>query len=345
VRNAASPVVLLSILLATNAGLTNSPPNPAAPEILRSTDALPFNLVGPLLDPYGYAETAEGDSLLIDRRAHAVMAVDRARTVIRPLLTIGQEIGKVLEPGVLSVGANGVFAVADAPGGFDRVQYFSISGTRLGGFYLPRRTGGRLLVGSLVLNGISSMQFTGKTFLVNLPASGALISEFDVDGLVTRRFGVPRPTGAERDPTLHQALNIGLPVVDPTGGFYFVFQSGVPIFRKYDATGRLLFERHIEGPELDVPIGALPTVWPARPDAGTNPLVPTLVRAAAVDAAGRLYISLSVPYTYVYDPRGEKIRTLQLTAAGVVAPATMTFSQRTGRLLVTPGCFEFDVQK
>ena len=46
-------------------------------------------------------------------------------------------------------------------------------------------------------------------------------------------------------------MNVGLPLGAPGGGFYFVFMAGVPMFRKYDAHGRLLFERHIEGPELD----------------------------------------------------------------------------------------------
>ena len=43
----------------------------------------------------------------------------------------------------------------------------------------------------------------------------------------------------------------------PRGGFYFVFQAGVPMFRKYDGGGRLVFERHIEGVELDRAIAGL----------------------------------------------------------------------------------------
>jgi hypothetical protein len=51
-------------------------------------------------------------------------------------------------------------------------------------------------------------------------------------------------------------------------------------------------------------------------------------------------VSLSVPYTYVYDTQADKIRTLQLSAAGAIAPTSLFFT-RDGRLLVTPGCYEF----
>jgi hypothetical protein len=59
-----------------------------------------------------------------------------------------------------------------------------------------------------------------------------------------------------------------------------------------------------------------------------------------VDPAGRLWISFVLPYTYVYDADGEKIRTLQFRAAGVIAPSSLSFAAR-NRLLITPGCYEF----
>ena len=70
------------------------------------------------------------------------------------------------------------------------------------------------------------------------------------------------------------------------------------------------------------------------------PLVAPTVRTAAVDPAGRLWVSFVVPFTYVYDGDGEKIRTVQFRGAGVVAPSSLSFGNR-GRLLVTPGCYEF----
>jgi hypothetical protein len=65
------------------------------------------------------------------------------------------------------------------------------------------------------------------------------------------------------------------------------------------------------------------------------------VRAAAVDGSGQLWISLTLPYTYVYDAQGDKVRTVQFSAAGIISPTSLFFTS-TGRLLVTPGCYEFD---
>jgi hypothetical protein len=129
-------------------------------------------------------------------------------------------------------------------------------------------------------------------------------------------------------------------VVNPKGGFYFVFLSGVPVFRKYDAGGTLLFERHIEGPELDDHIRELPAAWPRKKASGEIPLVLPTVRTAEADPDGNLWISLTVPYTYVYDAAGEKRRTLQFRAAGILRPTGLFFT-RAGRLLVTPGCYAF----
>jgi hypothetical protein len=53
-------------------------------------------------------------------------------------------------------------------------------------------------------------------------------------------------------------------------------------------------------------------------------------------------VSFLIPYTYVFDDAGEKIRTVQFRAAGMLAPTSIFFNTR-GRLLVTPGCYQFDV--
>ena len=66
-----------------------------------------------------------------------------------------------------------------------------------------------------------------------------------------------------------------------------------------------------------------------------------MIRTAAVDPAGNLWISLTAPYTYVYDSAGDKRRTLQFRAAGIVAPTSFFFT-RDGRVLITPGCYAFE---
>lgn len=113
------------------------------------------------------------------------------------------------------------------------------------------------------------------------------------------------------------------------------------MFQKYDAKGTLVFERHIEGRELDDLVASQPTTWPRRrTEEGEFALVMPTVRTAAVDRSSNLWISFVVPYTYVYNPDGDKVRTVQFRAAGIISPNSLFFSH-TGRLLVTPGCYEF----
>jgi len=97
----------------------------------------------------------------------------------------------------------------------------------------------------------------------------------------------------------------------------------------------------MQGRELDVIVRALPTVWPRRALDGTEvPLIVPTVRAAAVTPSGQLWVAFNAPFTYVFDERGDKIRTVQFRAAGMVQPTSLSFTPA-GRLLVTPGCYEF----
>jgi hypothetical protein len=320
------------------------PPASGPPEVetLRPAGGLPAHIAGRFLEPVAFARATTGESLVLDRRAHAVYIIDASQTVVRQALEVGFEQGQVLSPNVLSLAPNDFFAVADAPTQSERIQYFSIDGMGIGAFWLRTRFAPRITIGSLVLSGVGSMHFTGRTFLVNRPETGGLFSELDLQGRVIRHIGTLRRTGHERDQDVHLALNVGLPLVDPRGGYYFVFLAGVPLFQKYNAQGRLLFERHIEGVELDALVQALPTTWPTRTtESGTFPIVPPLVRTAAVDPAGRLWVSLAVPFTYVFDPQGFRIRTIRFEATGVLSPTSLFFASPT-RLLVTPGCYEFE---
>ncbi len=316
-------------------------------QTLKAIGGLPADIVNQFHEPVGFAEATSGDFVVLDRRNHTLYGINAKKTTVRTILQVGFEEGRVLRPAALAVSADDIIAVADAPKGQERIQFFNLAGSFLGGFYLPSRVAPRLVVGPLVLNGVGSMTFTGKTFLVSQPEGGGLFSEIDAQGAVVRHIGTLRPTGHEADRELHLALNIGLPLADPRGGFYFVFQTGRPMIRKYDAKGALVYERHVEGVELDEHIRALPTTWPRRTteagSSGSLPLVAPLVRTAAVDSSGRVWISLITPFTYVYDGNGEKARTIQFYATGAIAASSLFFASR-DRVLVTPGCYEFSTK-
>ena len=334
---------VLALFLSSPVSLLTSvqPPSPGRVEVLKSVATLPPEVVGLFREPIAFKQTANGDYYVFDRRGHSVYRVDASGRSSRKLVQIGAEDGRVIEPSAFDVALNGSFAVADAPNGRERVQVFDAAGVRTGGFLLPGRGVARVVLGSLSLNGVGTLVFTGRSVVLSQPESGWLITEYGLAGTPTRSVGQLRRTGQESDRQLHLALNAGIPVLDPAGGFYFVFMAGPPAFRKYDADGKLLYERAIQGQELDPIVAAAPTRWPRRTAGdGELPWVSPTVRTAAIDGSGRLWVSFVVPYIYVYDADGEKVRTVQFRGAGVVAPSSLSFNSR-GRLLVTPGCYEF----
>jgi hypothetical protein len=315
-----------------------------APEVLRSSGAVPAYVAGQFREPVGFQQSASGQYFVFDRRAHTVYGLDPQQSSAWTIVTIGGESGKIIDPTAFAVEPNGTFIVADAPNNKERIQIFTPAGFRIGGFSLPGRLKPRVVIENAVLNGIGSLQYTGTSILMSQPETGALISEYELNGGVHRTFGRLRPTGHEDDPELHLALNSGIPLVDPAGGFFFVFQTGEPVFQKYDASGRLVFERRIQGREIDALIAGLPTNWPRRQTSeGELPLVTPTIRTAAVDADGHLWIAFTVPYTYVFDRDGDKIRTVQFRAAGIMTPSSLYFGKN-GRVLVTPGLFEFSTR-
>ena len=286
-------------------------------EVLKSVGGLSPEVVGRFREPLGFMQLASGAYLVFDRRGHAVYGVSADGDTSAQLVAIGGEEGRVIEPSAFGAAPDGTFAVADAPGGRERVQLFRPNGGFFNGFLVPGRAGARVVLGSLTLNGVGTLTYTGRSVVLSQPDTGWLLTESGLAGTPVRTMGQLRTTGHEDDRELHLALNAGIPVPEPSGGFYFVFMAGAPAFRKYDAQGHLLFERAIQGREIDPVVAALPDRWPRRAVNGTEvPLVTPTIRTAAVDESGRLWVSFVVPFTYVYDVEGEKIRTVQFQAAG-----------------------------
>jgi hypothetical protein len=323
--------------------LVTAPVLARAPVVLRSVAAFPIETAGRFEQPLALQPAPAGAFYVFDRRGHSVFRVNAARTGVEPLVTIGSEAGRLLRPSAFSSARDGSFAIADAPLEHERVQIFNAQGQRIAGFDLASRSLPRVMLDSLVLNGVGSLHYTGRHVLISQPEHGSLVTEFDLYGQTQRSIGRLRATGHESDRELHVALNAAIPLATPDGGVVIVFQTGIPAFQRYDAKGVLLFERRIEGRELDRHLAALPTVWPRRRiDSLEIPLVPPIVRAAAIDRSGHLWISFILPYVHEYDEDGDKLRTWQLNGAGALAPTSLAFTP-SGRLLVTPGLYEFDV--
>jgi hypothetical protein len=321
--------------------LALSAQSPGQVETLQAAGGLPPHICGQFREPLAFQQTASGVYYVFDRRGHSVHSIDPDAKGVLTVVAIGGERGRVIDPTAFGLAPNGTFVVADAPNGRERLQIFDFAGTWISGFMLPGRAEPRISIGGLTLNGVGTLAFLGNGIALNQPETGALITEYGFAGTPVRSIGRLRPTGHEADRQLHLAMNAGIPVRLQDGGYFFVFLAGLPMFQRYDAKGRLMFERVLQGRELDPVLEQMPKTWPRRTVDGKElPLVVPTVRAAAADGAGNLWISFLIPFTYVFDAGGEKIRTLQFRAAGVVAPTSLFFNQR-GRLLITPGCYEF----
>jgi opacity protein-like surface antigen len=310
-----------------------------APEVIVAVDAIPAHVAGRFREVRGFSQPAAGHYLIFDRRAHTVFGIDEPMSAAYTIVEIGAEPGRILGPTAFGVAADGSFVVADAPRGQGRVQLFSAAGQLRQQFLLPGPARTRLLIDGFAIGGVAGLHYSGASLFISQPEWGGLVTEFSLRGEPLRTFGQLRATGHESDPDVHLALNSGLVLAAPGGGCFFVFLAGEPIIRRYDAQGQLQFERHVQGQEMDTLVAGLPRQWPR--DAGEQPMIVPVVRAAAVDPDGQLWISLRVPFTYVYDADGDKVRVVQFRAAGIVSPNSLTFG-RGDRILVSPGLTIFD---
>lgn len=311
-------------------------------DTLSPVQSVPPEIAGRFRDPRGFQQSASGEYFVFDRRAHAVWGIDSRLEGAFQIVDIGSEPGRILDPTSFAVAPDGSFVVADAPRGMARIQAFTPAGFRTAGFFVDQAARPRITIDNTVMSGIGTLQFTGTSVLLSQPENGALVSEYTLAGQPARSVGTLRATGHESDRDVHIALNSGIPLLAPSGSLYYVFQAGLPVFRKYDSAGQLIYERQILGREIDDLVLMLPSSWPRNPSDGELPLVRPTVRAAALDSEERLWIAFEAGFTYVFDRDGDKVRAVRFRGAGAVSPSTMFFGPG-GRLLVTPGLYEFDV--
>ena len=156
------------------------------PEVLRSSGAVPAHVAGQFREPVGFQQSSSGQYFVFDRRAHTVYGLDAQMSSAWTIVTIGGESGKIIDPTAFAVEPNGTFIVADAPNNRERIQIFTPAGFRIGGFMLPGRLRARVVIDSAVLSGIGSLQYTGTSILMSQPETGALISEYELNGGVHR---------------------------------------------------------------------------------------------------------------------------------------------------------------
>ena len=208
---------------------------------------------------------SEGDYFVVDRRGHTVSRIDRAMTAITPLLAIGHEAGRVLRPFGFDLGV-GEFAIADAPGATERVQVFTTSGSRVSAFTLSSRSEAQ---GATGRPGPQRRQRHAPDESTHDPAESTRHRR------PRQRVRHPGPGAPERGHTSRHGSRWRCAVAPgvqrgPAGAHswrrpLFRLPDGRSRFRKYNAAGTLVFERAIQGRELDALVQTQPTTWPRRP--------------------------------------------------------------------------------
>ena len=146
------------------------------------------------------------------------------------------------------------------------------------------------------------------------------MTEYGLAGTPVRTIGQLRQTGHEDDRELHLALNAGIPLADPDRRLLVRVPGRPAGLPGFDASGTLLFHRVMQGREIDPVVAAIPDAGRAGPTA-RDPAGRAGGPHRGRRPTGRLWVSFVVPYTYVYDALGEKVRTVQFRGAGMVSPA------------------------
>jgi len=78
-------------------------------DVLRSVGGLPAHVAGLFDEPAAFQQAASGYYFVFDRRGHAVYIVDPDRADARRIVDIGQEEGKIIQPGGFDMAADGSF--------------------------------------------------------------------------------------------------------------------------------------------------------------------------------------------------------------------------------------------
>lgn len=229
---------LKSLIAGTSAAVTATKPQAAEP-----------NKTGPVYEqmfhdiPLSAYDVAvyQGKYLLTDVKRNRVLIVKDNMEVEREFGMIGSGPGRLLHPGYIDVARDGTIYVND--GGNERIVKFTSAGDYLGEFQVTTYEG--LAVG------------TENEIFLGQPQDDRLVTVYSSSGKKLRSFGQLKKFSeiygaafADNDALYKTALNQVRLSTDKDGNLYVSFML-IPLIQKYSPQGKLLFERKLEGPEID----------------------------------------------------------------------------------------------
>lgn len=234
-----------------------------------------------------------GSYVVLDGANHRVVFLNSAMQVERQIGKIGQALGEFYYPNDLAVDKDGYIYVRDSMN--RRFQVFEWNGKPVGEFPNSPEAHG------LAVNSRGEI-------LLGQPQKGKLVTVYDRAGKQLRSFGELHKLSdfygagvADLDAQYKHAINRVKFAVDSQDNVYVGFM-GAPVFQKYDANGRLLFEKKIGGPEAAAIVTGFQKDRKSPVRRGIDDIpTPHIITGLAVDnATGTLYVSFQWDRGWVY---------------------------------------------
>jgi hypothetical protein len=273
--------------------------------------------------------THGGKYFVTDFKSNSVLIINEKMEVGGGIGRIGSGPGRLFRPGGIDVASDGTIFVED--GGNQRVEQFNENGNYVGEFPTTNHEG--FAVGKQ------------KEVYLGQPEEGHLITVYSATGKKLRSFGQLKkfsqeygPTFAEQDDQYAVAVNRVRLSVDGHGDLYVSFML-LPLLQKYSPDGKLLFERRIEGTEIDELKEAIRrSKYLSTGRDGVDARIIAL--DPVIDQAGEhIFVPLIDGSVYVADMSGRRLCLLhpqvQLKSGQTFYPFIAGLGAR-GELLVTP---------
>ena len=245
--------------------------------------------------------------LILDSTNHRVIFVNPDGRMERQLGRIGQAAGEFHYPNDMAVDAEGYIYIRDSMN--RRYQVFRWDGAFVAQFpNVPEAHG---------------LAVTSKgEILIGQPQKGKLVSVYSRDGKFLRSFGELHklsdfygPGVADLDAAYKHAINRIKLCVDKRDNVYVAFM-GAPVFQKYDASGRLVFEKRLVGREAEEIIAGFQKRRQSPVRRGIDDVpTPLIITGIAVDdATGNIFISFQWDRAWIYvaDSKGNGLAILEL---------------------------------
>ncbi len=249
---------------------------------------------------------AEGNFYVLKENDHSIVVYDSRMRFKHRIGSIGQGPGELRSPLDFAIDDSGFLYVADTLN--SRIQIFSKEGK---------------FIRSIDINdkpNYIAANHKGEIFVISRAPKDKIINVYSREGKLLRSFGEPVKidfadlTDEELPDYFKKSLiaiySMGPLNVDKEGNLYLGF-DGLPLFRKYDSSGRLLLEVELKGKEIDKLRPKVKQKLRESIESGTFKSTVVISWIGPEERTGGIWVCLRT-HIYIYDINGNLLRKLEL---------------------------------